>query len=140
MRKALATGLAVVTLGGAIATATLPSVATAQHYRGGYGGYYGGNHNHHNDWGPAIVAGVAGLAIGAALGSSHSNYGGGYYGRGYYGGYPAYGSGYYGRGYGYGSGYYGGGGGYGYSTCSSQRWVWDPYIGRQVLITTNYAC
>jgi hypothetical protein len=128
MRKTLAAGLAALTFGGAVAAAAIPATAEARGYHGGYGGgygggYYGGYH-HHDNGGAAVVAGIAGLAIGAALASNHPYYGG--YG---YGGY----------GYGYAPGYYGGYG-YGSRTCISRHWVWDPYIGRRVLITSHYAC
>jgi hypothetical protein len=118
MRKNLAAGMAALTFGGAIATAAIPAAAEARPYHGGYHGYYGGYRHHDN--GAAIVAGVAGLAIGAALasGNHHSYYRGGYYD------------------YGYAPGYYD----YGYRTCESRRWVWDPYIGRRVLVTSHYAC
>lgn len=131
MRKTLAAGLAAVTFGSAVATAALPSVADAQGWRGGYRGDWGRHgdwgHHHHDNAGPAIIAGIAGLAIGAALADSgHRRY------------YPSYSYGY-GSAYGYGPGYYD----YGYtpySVCESRRWVWDPYIGRQVLVTSHYAC
>lgn len=124
MRKTLAAGLAALTFGGAIAAAAVPATAEARDYHGGYhgGGYYHGGYGHyHNDGGAAVVAGIAGLAIGAALADSghHSYYRGGY-------------------GYGYAPGYYDDG--YGYRTCESRRWVWDPYIGRRVLVTSHYAC
>lgn len=136
MRKTLAAGMAALTFGGAVAAAALPSAAEARDWRGGrgyYDGYYGGEHRHHgNDAAAAaVVAGIAGLAIGAALtnGNHHSYYSSGYYA-------PNYG---YAPSYGYAPGYYD----YGYrpyATCESHRWVWDPYIGRQVMITSHYAC
>jgi hypothetical protein len=77
---------------------------------------------------------VVGLALGAALASDHGYYDRGYYGRRYYD------DGYYGGGY-YGGGYYPGYYGYpGYRICESRRWVWDPYIGRRVLVGSRYAC
>ena len=153
MRKILTAAVAALTLGGAVA-ATAP--AQARPY--GYSRYY---HRHNdNDAGVAIAAGVVGLALGAALASNsgRSYYDRGYYGRGYYGrGY--YGGDYYGRGY-YGQPYYGGGyysrpyygSGYGYSgrpygyydggyrVCTSKRWVYDPYLGRDVKVRSRYAC
>lgn len=144
MRKTLAAGLAALSFGGAIAATALPSAAEARDWRGGYyGGDWDRHHHHNNSTGTAIVAGIAGLAIGAALAdSSHSRsyYNGGYYDRGYYDrGYGYYGSGYGSYGYGYAPGYYD----YGYqpyAMCESRRWVWDPYIGRRVLIRSRYAC
>jgi hypothetical protein len=134
MRKALAAGMAALTFGGAVAAAALPSAAEARDWHGGYGGR--GGYGYRGDWGrhrgndaaaAAIVAGVAGLALGAALSSNHH----GYYNRGYYD--RGYG------GYGYAPGYYDEGYG-GYATCESRRWVWDPYIGRRVLVTSRYEC
>ena len=103
MRKTLAAGLA---------------TADARDYHGGYG-YRGGWDHHGGNGGAALVAGIAGLAIGAAIAESgHPHYRGGYaYGYGY----PAYGYG-------------------GYGVCETRHWTWDPYIGRRVLVTQHYAC
>ncbi|HEV2530315.1 hypothetical protein [Phenylobacterium sp.] len=119
MRKTLAAGLAALTFGGAVAAAAIPATADAREWHGGYHGdwdHHRGNNN------AAIFAGVAGLALGAALADSgrHSYYRGGYA-------------------YGYAPGYYDYDG-YSYRTCESRRWVWDPYIGRRVLVTSHYAC
>lgn len=119
MRKALTAAMAAITLGGAVVATAAP--AEARPHGGYYGGYYGGHYRHDNT-GAAVAAGVVGLALGAALASnSHSYYDRGYYAPGYYA--PGY--------------YYGG---YGYRTCESTRWVWDPYIGRRVPVTSRYAC
>ena len=125
MRKTLTAGLAALTFGGAVAAAVVPATAEAREWHGGYHGGY--SHYRGDNNGAAIVAGIAGLAIGAALADSghHSYYRGGYgYSRG--------------SDYGYAPGYYD----YdeGYRTCESRRWVWDPYIGRRVLVTSHYAC
>jgi len=115
--------MAAITLGGAVCATAAP--AEARPHGGGYyhGGYYGG-HDRHNNAGAAVAAGVVGLALGAALASnSHGYYDRGYYDRGYYA-----------------PGYYGYGGYSGYRTCESTRWVWDPYIGRRVPVTSRYAC
>jgi len=61
-------------LGATALTAAAP--AEAQRYGGGY--------RHHDDTGTAIIAGVAGLAIGAAIASSSDRRGGYYEDRGYY--------------------------------------------------------
>ena len=98
MRKLLTTAVAALTLAGAIGAAGSAD-AQSRHYR------------RHNDTGTAIAAGVAGLALGAALssrGSSSYSYGYGYPSYGY--SYPSYG--YYNQGYyapryrGYGRPYY----------------------------------
>jgi hypothetical protein len=116
MNKLLTAAIAAITLGGAVnATAT---AADARPY-GGHG-YYGGHYGHDRGYGGAALAGIAGLAIGAAIASDHPHY----Y-RGYYGG-PYYGDAYYGPGY--------------YGTCYTTRWTWDPYIGRRVPVREAYAC
>ena len=131
MRKALAAGMAALTFGGAVLAAALPTAASAHECRGGYG-YRGGGWDH--DWdrhrhrgndaaAAAVVAGIAGLAIGAALSDNHPRtyYNGGYYRPGYYDyGYRPYAQ--------------------PYAMCESRRWVWDPYIGRRVLVTSRYEC
>jgi hypothetical protein len=113
MRKVLTAALAAITLGGAVCATAAPAEARPH----GYSGHYYGHHRGGNA-GAAVAAGVVGLALGAALaGNSHSYYDRGYYGSDYYGyGYPA------------------------YRTCESTRWVWDPYIGRRVPVTSRYAC
>ena len=103
-------------LTGVLATAT---PAAADGWRGGYGhGYasgrgYGGGYGYrgydHRGYGagPAIVAGLAGLAIGASLSHPHPYYAGPRY---YAGPPPAY---YVGRTY------------YGYYEGCRREWVWD---------------
>ena len=105
-------------MGAAALTAFAPS-AEAQRYRGGYGHHYRG----HDDTGTAIVAGIAGLAIGAAIASSNNDrrYD---YDRGYYrdhGYYPT--DGYYYR------NHYRSYRGY----CETRR-VCDPYLDRPVRV------
>jgi hypothetical protein len=129
MRKLISAALAAVTFAGAVAATAAP--AQARDHGGGYygGGYYqgGGYHRHGDNTGTAVAAGVVGLALGAALASSGNH--GGYYARpaayGYYDG-PRYG--YYDEPR------------YRYRTCESTERVWDPYIGRHVLITHHFAC
>ena len=121
MRKILTAALAAVTVAGASVGAAVP--ANAQHYHGGYGyggGWHGG-HGHGGNWGLPLAAGIAGLAVGAALADNHPYY------RSYGYGYPAYGYGY--PAYGYGPAY-----------CEGGRWVWDPYIGRRVYVRETYPC
>ena len=117
MRKSLTAAMAALTFGGAIAAA--PAQARDHNYRGG--GYYHGGHNNRSNDGAAIVAGIAGLAIGAALANGGHSYD---YNRGGY---------YAPRAYGY---------GYArpYAVCQGSRWVWDPYIRRNVLVRERYAC
>jgi len=124
MKKTIAAGMAALTFGGAVAMAALPTAAEARDWHGGYR-YYGGYHHHHGDAaGAALVAGIAGLAIGAALadGGHRTYYRTGYYDYGYAPGYYDY-------------GYY-----RPYGVCSSERWVWDPYIRERVLIRHRYPC
>lgn len=87
MRKLMTAALAALTLAGGLTAAT---TADAQsRYR-------------RNDSSAAVAAGIAGLALGAALGSRGST--------SFSYGYPSYGYGYgYGSGYGYAQPYYGGG-------------------------------
>lgn len=141
MRKILAAGLAALTFGGAVAAAALPTAADAREWHGGYGdrGFRGDwGHHRRDNGGAAVVAGIAGLAIGAALANSghhgyRRDYDRGYYGRSYYD--YGYSPGYYDEDdYGYGYGYQP------YAVCTSRHWVWDPYIGRRVLVTSHYAC
>jgi hypothetical protein len=149
MRKSIAAALAVLTFGGAVASAAAP--AQAQEYRRGFERSYGDyGHSHHRDGtSTAIIAGVAGLAIGAALASSSHHSGGGYsqgyYDQGYGSGYNnGYGGGYrssyddddwsgasYGRPYGYSSGY---------GVCERNERSYDAYSGRQVTVRTRYPC
>ena len=56
-------------LGATALTAAAP--AEAQRWRGGYGGGY--RHYDHDNGGTAIVAGIAGLAIGAAIASNRND-------------------------------------------------------------------
>ena len=129
MKKSLTAAMAAITFGGAVAAATVPAVAEARDYRGYEGGrYYGDDYRRggRNDAGVAVAAGIVGLALGAALTSGNRASGYGPYG--YAGGYAA--PGYYDRGY------------YdrGYQVCEARRLVWDPYIRRQVVVRSRYAC
>lgn len=115
---------AALVVGGAMLATSMP--ADAQRYRDRY-------YRDRDRTGTAVVAGVAGLAIGAALASRNSRY----YDRGYYNDYYYDGPRY--RGYdrryydgpryrGYHRGYYGG-----RYRCETRR-VWDPYLGRRVRV------
>jgi hypothetical protein len=133
MRKLLTAAVAALTLGGAMAATTAPADARPYGWHGG--GYHGGYHyyGHGVNPGVAVAAGIAGLAVGAALASPRPAY------NGYYGGYDGY-DGYYAPSYAYpSSGYY-----YysepSYRMCNVSRWVWDPYIGRNVRVMDRYPC
>lgn len=130
LMKKIGLGLA---LGATALTVSAP--ADAQRYRGGYGGGYGGYHRGYGGYdrgGTAVVAGIAGLAIGAALASNRNDrYRDGYYREHGYNAY--YDDGYY-RDHGYypNDGYYAyrrGRGGY--DGCYIER-RWDRYYDRPV--------
>ena len=125
MNKLLTTGVAALTLCGSVIATAAPAEAQTHGNHGGYhgggyhGGYRGGYGYRGNDVGLAVGAGIAGLALGAALNSGPHYYNRGYYDGGYYPGY-------------YDGGYY--------ETCVSHRTVWDPYIHRYVTRRVEYAC
>lgn len=113
MKKLIAGALAAVTM----AAVTIPT-ADARPYRDGGRYYsYGNNHRHNGD---AVAAGIAGLAIGAIIGSASSQPR--YYDapRGYYAPPPRV---YYEPRY-----------------CSTRDWAWDPYLRRNVLVERSYPC
>ena len=121
MRKILTGALASLTAAGAL-TAAAP--ASARDYR------------HHDNSGAAVAAGIAGLAIGAAIASGND----GYYDRGYYD------RGYYGRSY-YGGrtyydgpppGYYAGPAYYSYRGRCHTEWRWDRWSGGYVRARACY--
>jgi hypothetical protein len=125
MRKFMTSALAAVTFAGAVAATATP--AAADHYRRTY--YR--SHRGSDAAAAAIVAGVAGLAIGSALssnGGSRTYYRERYYDR------PYYGRSYYGGSYYYDDDYYRP------RICISRERVWDPYIGRRVVIQREYHC
>lgn len=126
-------------LGIALAATTLAAAAPAEAQRYGRG-WRGGGFNRGN--GGAVVAGIAGLAVGAALASNNNRFRGGYYDRGFYGPGPGYyDRGFYGPGPGfYNRGYYGPGPGFydrgyyrGYQRCFTER-RYDPYYGGPVRV------
>ena len=115
-------------LGAVLAATALTTAipADAQRY-GGYRGHRGGD-----DAGAAIVGGIAGLAIGAAIASGNNRDRDDYYReRGYR---PDYDSYYY-RGHGYypNNGYYADHYRNGYDDCRVER-RYDPYWGRSVRV------
>ena len=127
MRKLAATALATLTFAGAIAAA---SPASADRYR----------RHHHRGGGDdevaaAILGGIAGLAIGSALGSSSRNRSYGYYGTGYSYDprYDSYGRGYYARPHRYYDRPY-------YRTCVRTERFYDPYVGHHVKVRRRYPC
>ncbi|HWA21517.1 MAG TPA: hypothetical protein VG735_03870 [Caulobacterales bacterium] len=113
MKKLIAGALAAVTM----AAVTIPT-ADARPYRDG-GRYYSYGHRY-NGHGDAVAAGIAGLAIGAIIGSASSQPR--YYDtpRGYYAPPP--------RAY------------YEPRYCSTRDWAWDPYLRRNVLVERSYPC
>ena len=99
---------------GAVLAATALSAAApaeAQRWHGGYGGY---RHHGGNVAGAALLGGIVGLGVGAAIASNHDHY----YDRGYYRGY-------------YGPPRYYYDGPYYRPHCWTQ-WRWDPYWGHNV--------
>ena len=102
MNKILTGALAALTLGGTVLGGAAP--ASAHDWD-----------DHHDNGGAALAAGIAGLAVGAALASGDHGYGGGYYDRGYYGPAP---TAYYGPTY------------YNYYRHCRVQWRWDARWGR----------
>lgn len=98
-------------------------------YRGGgyHGGYGGGYGYRGNGVGTAVFAGLAGLAVGAALTQPRH----GYYGRpDYYPGYRGY--------YGPPPAYYVGPSYYGWYEGCRREWVWSPRWGTYHLVDACY--
>jgi len=118
MKKLVTGALASLTAAGALA-ASVPASARDwddHHWR------------HHDNSGAAVAAGIAGLAIGAALASSNDHY----YGGSYYYDRPAY---YYDAPP---PAYYAGPTYYGYYHRCHAQWRWDPYWGRYVRVRACY--
>ncbi|HEY9234793.1 MULTISPECIES: hypothetical protein [Phenylobacterium] len=143
MKKLLISAMAGVVAAGSLAAVATSAEAQPYRYR---------HHRDNNDAAAAaVVGGVLGLALGAAIAGSNKDrryYDNGYYNNGYYNGY--YNNGYYGRsgydrGY-YGRSYYGRPAyAYGYSygpprMCVTRDRVYDPYIGRRVTVQRSYPC
>ena len=111
LKKTVLGAAAVATLGGATLAATTADA------------------HPHGDAGAAIGAGILGLAVGAAIASSHHDYDRSYYG---------YGNGYgYSNAYGYGPAYSNYGPGYYGESCRSY-WQWSPRWGRYVRVERCY--
>ena len=110
MRKIISAGLAALTLTSALAPALTASAQDRDGWRHDHDRYRGGN------GGAALAAGLAGLAVGAAI----ANGGRGDYRSGYYYGPPRYAYDYY-----YGPRYYGP------HRCATSQ-IWDPYVGGYV--------
>lgn len=128
MRKFLTSAMAAVIAAGAVLATAGPANADRRHYR---------HKDRDNDEvAAAIIGGVAGLALGAAL-ASGSRKDRGRYDDGGYSYDPRYDR-YSG---GYSSGYYRG---YDraprYRTCIVRDRVYDPYIGRRVTVERRYRC
>ena len=129
MRKFIASTLAAITFGAGLAAVAAP--ADAASYRGSTRYYsdrnHSGRHNGNDAAAAAVVAGIAGLAIGAALSSHNSG--------SYASSYDAPG---YGQSYGYAPRY-----GYGYDsyrTCIVRQRAWDPYSDRMVMVERPVPC
>jgi hypothetical protein len=112
MRRLMTAGLAALTLAGGALAGAAPAQADPWH------GRYDRDSYRDRDAGAAIFAGVAGLALGAALADNHRDYGPPPPPRGYYRD-P------YDR---------------PYATCYARRTVWDPYISHYVVVSRPYAC
>jgi hypothetical protein len=113
MKKILIGAMAALAAGGSLAAP--PAMAQPNEWHGGY-------QHHDHDAGAALAAGIAGLAIGAALASDHDGY---YAPPAYVYGAPAY--------YG-GPAYYAGPSYYGYYGRCHAVWRWSPYWGRHVRV------
>ncbi|MDZ4370614.1 MAG: hypothetical protein U1C74_04240 [Phenylobacterium sp.] len=124
MRKILTSATAAVIAAGAVLATAGPANADRRHYR---------HHDRGNDEvAAAIIGGVAGLALGAALSGGGRNDRDRYYGGySYDPRYERYSGGYY-RGYGRHNDRY--------RTCVVRDRVYDPYIGRRVTVERRYAC
>lgn len=139
MNKFLTAAVAALTIGGAVAASVPASAQQHGNWHGGNGGAHnggGGGGWHGNgggNWrgggyrgggyhnGNAVAAGIAGLAIGAALANSGNGYYGGNY---YYGGPPP--------------AYYNGPSYYSYYDQCHSEWRWDRYRGRYIRVRACY--
>ncbi|ODT88510.1 hypothetical protein [Phenylobacterium sp. SCN 70-31] len=124
MRKVMTSALAAVVAAGAVLATAGPANADRRYH-----------HRHHDrgndEVAAAIIGGVAGLALGAALaGNGRRDRGYDYNGYAYDPRYDRYSGGYY-RGYDRAPRY---------RTCVVRDRVYDPYIGRRVTVERRYAC
>ena len=128
MNTKIKAGLAALLAVGTVAASAAP--ANADRYWGGHEGRWGGHERYEHGYyggrgyggGALLGAGIAGLAVGAALASPRYGYGHGY------------GYGYRPRYYDYGPGYYD------YGTCLVRRSVWDPYYGGYIVRRVPVPC
>ncbi len=120
MKTILTGALAALTIG-AGALASVPASAETHNWHGGY-------EHRGNEGGAALAAGLAGLAVGAAIAGDH----GGYYDRGYGYGYgqPAY--------YAAPPAYYAGPSYYSYSGRCHAEWRWNRHWRRYTQVRACY--
>ena len=121
MRKFLTSTLAALIFGGAIAATALPSQAGSYRHRG--------HHKHNDATAAAIIAGIAGLAIGAAIVGSYNDRRD-YRTRGYYDPHYRY---RYKPGYAHARRH-------SYHICIRRERVWDPYADRVVMVERTFPC
>ena len=129
MRKLVVSALAALMAAGPVLALAGPAEAGGDRRRHHYRHHHRGGGD---DVAIAAIAGIAGLAIGAAIADGNRG------SRHYYGGRSSYRTGYaYDPHY---DSYYGGYYPRGRRICVTRERVWDPYIGRHVRIQREYPC